>query len=168
MLRALVSSGVQVVVRCTGWDALVGVDDNLRVYPEFVVGKDYARAICGTKVNLCFLRKVNRDQQTTRSVEIPACGGFMLAERTPEHLELFEEGREAEYFSTVEELIEKTKYYLAHDSERLEIAKNARDRCLRSGYSNAERLKAVFSTLEELESFNRHKTGGLQPREGAS
>ncbi len=74
----------------------------------------------------------------------------MLAERTPEHLQLFEESREAAYFSSVGELIEKTKYYVAHDRERLEIAKNARERCLRSGYSNAERMKAVFSKLENL------------------
>lgn len=150
MLRALAISGVQVVVRCSGWNALVGVDPNLRIFPWFLAGDDYARAICGTKVNLCFLRKANRDQQTTRSIEIPACGGFMLAERTAEHLRLFEEGREAAYFSTVEELIEKTKYYLAHDRERVQIAANGRKRCLRSGYSNAERLKTVISQLASL------------------
>ena len=42
----------------------------------------------------------------------------MMAERTDEHLSMFEENKEAVYFSSKEELLEKCKYYLVHDSER--------------------------------------------------
>jgi spore maturation protein CgeB len=147
MMLALAESGVQVTVRGPGWEPYVGRHPNLIIKPGWVLGDDYAKAICATKINLCFLRKANRDLHTTRSIEIPACGGFMLAERTNEHLSLFEEGKEAEFFSDEEELIAKVRYYLTHEHERQRIAAAGRGRCLRSGYSNYERLRGVLEYL---------------------
>jgi len=123
---------------------------NLKIEGRALWGGDYAKAICSFDINLAFLCKINRDLQTTRSVEIPACGAFMLAERTSEHIDLFEEGREAEFFSTNKELLEKTRYYLVHKKERKNIAKTGRERCLKSGYSNQERLKQMLTIIERV------------------
>jgi len=110
-------------------------------------GDDYAKALSAFDINLCFLRKCNRDLQTTRSIEIPACGAFMLGERTPEHLRLFEEGKEAEFFSNERELMDKCRYYLEHPEDRLKIAQNGYLRCQRGGYCYQERLQNVLASI---------------------
>jgi spore maturation protein CgeB len=112
-------------------------------------GDSYAKALCSFDICLGFLCKANRDLQTTRTVEIPACQRFMLAERSAEQSELFEEGNEAEFFESTEELLRKIRFYLAHPEERMRIAAAGRERCLRSGYSNQERLKWALTKVSE-------------------
>ncbi|MEI7939559.1 MAG: glycosyltransferase [Verrucomicrobiota bacterium] len=146
-LRSLARAGVPVRVWGYTWERMRDVPPGLTLENQPVWSDDYAKAICGFDINLCFLRKVNRDRQTTRSLEIPACGGFMLAERTDEHLRLFEEGKEAEFFSDDAELLQKTRYFLEHPEQRLKIAQAGYERCLRSGYSYPERLRKVLATI---------------------
>ena len=63
-----------------------------------------------------------------------------MAERTNEHLSLFEENKEAVYFSSNKELLEKCKFYLKNDTERKQIIENGHKRCIQSGYSNIDTI----------------------------
>jgi spore maturation protein CgeB len=146
------SHGIRVRVWGPNWHKCHFKDKDLVIENKSVWGHDYALALCAFDINLAFLCKRNRDLQTTRSVEIPACGAFMLAERTDEHLQLFEEGKEAEFFDSNEELLDKVKYYLAHSDERKRIAAAGRERCLKSGYSNHDRLRDMLKVVESLRS----------------
>jgi hypothetical protein len=134
----------KVVVWGNGWKRLKEYDDNLIVKYRAIYMQEYVKTICSTKINLCFLRKINKDTQTHRSFEIPACGGFMLAERTQDHLRNFTEDKEAVYFSSDKELLSKINYYLIHDDERRAIAQAGRERCRNSGYSFLDRLKDIL------------------------
>lgn len=147
MIRALAEAGFSVRVWGGDWHKLGRTPESLVLEHKPLYWDSFSRAVSSFRINLNFLRKKNRDLQTTRSVEIPACGGFMLAERTDEHLSLFEEGVEAEYFSSPEELVEKCRYYLANESKRRRIAQAGYERCVKSGYSNQRRLQAVFESV---------------------
>lgn len=143
----LAEHGVRVSIWGSGWEAWSGRHENLLAHTKAIYGEEYVKAINATKINLCFLRKINRDEVTSRSVEIPACGGFMLGERTKRHLEFFEEGKEAEFFGSPEELLEKITHYLEHETERNTIAAAGRRRCMTSGYGIRSELEEIFKKL---------------------
>ena len=100
-----------------------------------IYADDYARALTGSKIGLGLLRNVCPDQHTTRTFEIPACGSLLLADRTEEHQEFFEEGREAEFFASSEELLDKVKFYYSNEFSRERIARAGYERCIRGGYA---------------------------------
>src|SRR5260370_10490995 len=111
-------------------------------------GSQYAKAIRAACICLGIMsgkvKGVSQgDETTTRSFEIPACGGFMLHERTPELLELYKEDREVACFGPVEELASKVEYYLTHPEERHAIARAGHARCV-PAYSYDNRLKEIL------------------------
>lgn len=106
--------------------------------------EDYARAIQCAKVNLGLLSKGNRDLSTTRSMEIPSLGGLLCAERTTEHLRLYDEDKEAAFWAGAEECAQKCAYLLSDDAERKFIADNGRRRCLQNGHLNEKELARIF------------------------
>jgi hypothetical protein len=112
-----------------------------------LIGGRYAKAIRAARINLAITSWAGRievDETTTRTFEVPACGGFMLHERTPELLELYEEGREVTAFGSVEELASKIEYYLAHPEEREAIARAGHLRCV-PAYSYDQRMKEILA-----------------------
>jgi spore maturation protein CgeB len=108
------------------------------------------KAIRSNKVILGLLYRANRDLHTSRTFEIPACGGFMLAERTPEHLEYFREDVEAVYFETDEELVDKAEFYIRNEKARSRIAASGYQRCIRSPYRYIDRAKTALDVYRKL------------------
>lgn len=143
----LVENGIKVTVYGDGkWNNYKEYNKNLTIKPS-VFSEDYSKVLQAFKISLCFLRKINFDQQTTRTVEIPACGGFMLAERTKEHLDMFEDGKEAAFFSSNEELLEKCRYYLENEEEREKVRDAGTNRCKISEYSNEGAIKKMINKV---------------------
>jgi hypothetical protein len=147
-INALAKSGVSVVVYGSdkgGWrrDAL---DPSIELRRS-AFGEDYVRAWHVGKVALCFLRKLNRDRITQRTMEIAAIGRPMVAERTEEHDEHFEHATEYLGFSSDEELIQQVRGLLADDRARLRLGEAGRARCLRSGYSTEERAQQMLKVF---------------------
>ena len=98
-LNFLAKKGLEIHVWGNGWVRFLKKDKNLKIYNKSLTGRLYSEAISNAFTSLCFLRKLNNDQHTSRTFEIPACKGFMIAERSSEHLSFYEEDKEAVYFS---------------------------------------------------------------------
>jgi spore maturation protein CgeB len=111
---------------------------------------DYVKALLASKIALGFLSKWNRNTAACRSFEIPAVGGFLLAERTDEHLESYREGVEAEFFGDHKEMLDKLRYYLEHETERRDIARRGHERCLASGYSYGAQMPRDWRHVKAL------------------
>lgn len=143
----LAESGIRVRVFGGIWQDMRRRHENLNIEGRTLLGEEYAKAINAAKISLCFLRKLNFDEVTGRTMEIPACGGFMLAERTQRHLELFKEDEEAVFFSSREEMLEKAVKYLKDEASRNKIAAAGRKRCERSGYGMRIRLQELMDEV---------------------
>jgi len=135
----------------TIWQRL-GPDSPLRPHLRNrpAIGRELAAVASLSKISLGFLSETNYDGHTSRTFEIPACGGFMLGQRSAGQLEFFEEGREIECFDSYEEMHDKIRFYLANDAARERIRAAGRERCVRSGYSYQERFRFALDVARQL------------------
>jgi spore maturation protein CgeB len=103
------------------------------------------------KVNLCLVRRANRDGHVMRSFEIAAIGGCMLAEDTDEHREIFgPEGEAVVYFRNAREAAERTRALLSNSSERKRLAAGLHRRIVGGAHSYVDRLAAMLEIARQI------------------
>jgi spore maturation protein CgeB len=66
-----------------------------------------------------------------RDFEAPMSGAFYMVEYMPELEQFFEIGKEIVCYSDPQDMVDKAKYYLAHDAERERVRRAGRARALR-------------------------------------
>ena len=102
MIKSLAQADLDIAVYGQYWDRYPETKPYFkgRASPAMV-----RKAISGSKIALCLVRRANRDGSSMRTFEVPAMGGCPLMEDTEEHRDLFgEDGENVEYFRTSEEL----------------------------------------------------------------
>jgi len=81
------------------------------------------------KVNICLVRRANRDGHVMRSFEIAAAGGCMLAEDTDEHRQIFgPDGETVLYFRNARDASERASLLLERPAERARLGAAIRAR----------------------------------------
>jgi len=113
-------------------------------------GDAYRNGIWRSKINLSFLTKSNQDEFTHKSFEIAGCAGFLLVERSQGHLSRFVEDKEAVFFSTLDECVQKIRLYLTDEAARTRIGIAGRQRAERDGYHNDHQLSLILDRLQSL------------------
>jgi len=137
-----------VAISGNGWSNILTPKQKQLFFSKgFLLGAAYREAIWKSKINLSFVTQQNEDDIAHKSIEIAACGGFLLALRTTGHQACFEEDKEAVFFSSIEECAEKARYYLEHPEEREAIARRGQARAIQSGYSNDTQLAKILNCI---------------------
>jgi len=145
----LANNGIKIYIYGPNWHRKIrDSHENLIINPP-LIGENYSKALSCSKISLCFLKKSNRDLHTSRSIEIPACKGFMIAERTNEHKKIFEEDKEAVFFETKEELLEKVRFYLLNNEKRIAIAHAGYNKVINSEFSYDDRAKEILKMISK-------------------
>lgn len=96
-----------------------------------------------SKINLNISSRTIESGIPQRIFDILSCGGFCLTNYQPEIAEYFEDGRELVMYSSLEDLVYKVQYYLAHEEERKQIAKEGWEKA-RSEFELAMRLREML------------------------
>lgn len=113
-----------------------------------IYGPAYALGVGGSKINLALLHErvagaSSGDQITSRTFHIPACGGFMLHQRTRDLKAIFEEDVDCAAFDDASEAVERIKRFLGDERARRAIAENGR-KTVESAHSWDHRAKAIL------------------------
>ncbi len=162
LLEAVVGAGHRLRLFGPGydWDPVLAGSKALRdLRPvKLVWGEDYNKALCGSKVALCFFSRLNRDTYTRRCFEIPATGTMMLSEYSSDLASMFAEGREAEFFRSKEEMLSKLHLYLEDDSLRRSVAEGGMARVHADGHDVQSRMSNFLNWLHasSTEKSGRH------------
>ena len=107
---------------------------------------EFAKVVNSSKIIFNVVRFHNGNSHSMKTFEIPACGGFMLTNRTDEQLSFFSEDQCAVYFSSKEVLQDKLHYYLSHDEARTRIARAAYQATKQHSYR--ERAKIILDCAQ--------------------
>lgn len=147
-LAALIGRGIQVAIWGDRWDKSPAWE-LLKPYwrGRSLSGREYVAAIQGAKVSLGMLSKGNRDLHTTRSVEIPYAGGLLCAERTVEHLQLYQEGTEAVFWADIEECAAACRALLDNPAKHDSICMAGSAKVRKSALGNEDICKIILNQV---------------------
>jgi spore maturation protein CgeB len=101
----------------------------------------------GSKVNLNISLKTIRTGIPLRVIDIMGCDGFVITNYQEEIAEYFKIDEECVVYDNLEDLYEKTRYYLEHDSVRAKIADAGYQRVSRD-FTFEDRLQRMFQKIK--------------------
>ncbi|MCR5178427.1 MAG: glycosyltransferase [Lachnospiraceae bacterium] len=99
-----------------------------------------------SRININVTLRTIRTGIPLRVLDILGSGGFLITDPQEEILEHFTPGRELEIYRSLEELYEKTDWYLAHEEERQSVARTGLEKVKRDFTFDA----AIRRMLEEI------------------
>lgn len=108
----------------------------------------YVEVLTRSKIALSFSQSITSHQLKGRVFEILLCGAMLMDTENPQTAFFFEPGKDYVAFDTPADMLEKVRYFLAHETERREIAARGQQKVKR--YCNGTTFwQIVIGRLEE-------------------
>lgn len=105
--------------------------------------KEMPRVFASSKVNLNISLRAIESGIPLRVLDVLSCGGFLISNYQSELGEYFRFGDDIVVYENLSDLVEKTLFYLAHDSERERVARNGRA-CIEEKFRFEDRIQEMF------------------------
>jgi len=99
-----------------------------------------------SKINLNITLRSIRNGIPLRAMDIMGAGGFLLTNYQYDFLEYFIPGEDFNYYDSEEDLLSKSKYYLSHESERIQIIQNAHGK-IKDFHTYEKRFQEIFNII---------------------
>ena len=155
LVAGLLAAGLRVAVYGGYWDRYGTTRAAAR---GFLDAPGVRKATCSASTCLCIVRRANRDGHSMRSFEVPAMGGCLLAEDTPDHRRMFgPEGECALYFTGPGDAAEKIRTVLADPARGAALAAAAHRRITAGPNTYADRLQAMIDLCGGFTSEDRDR-----------
>jgi spore maturation protein CgeB len=142
VVRYLERNGIEVATYGNGWpNGRISQEEMIRIFNISKINLNLSNSSWN-------LRTIFRNQQQIkgRNFEIPGCGGFILTNYVEGIERYFVLDKEIVCFSDRRDLLEKVRYYLAHDEERSRIAQAGYERTLRD-HTYEIRFRELFTQM---------------------
>jgi spore maturation protein CgeB len=103
--------------------------------------------LASSKITLNHHGDVGPFANNLRLFEATGMGALLITDWKPNLSEYFDAGREAVAYRTAEECVEKVRYYLRHDDERITIAAAGQNRTL-TEHTWPRRMRELVEIVE--------------------
>ena len=104
----------------------------------------------GSKINLNITLRSITSGIPLRALDIMGAGGFLMSNYQAELSEYFIDGKDMVLFDSPEDMQWKIRYYLKHDDERQQIAKNGFEKVKRKRQDMGERWRQPLEKMMRL------------------
>jgi spore maturation protein CgeB len=144
IIGGLLGEGIETFGDEAGWKHLLG--PSIRTNPD----TDYRRQLCEAYRNIRINVNVTSCQMPTavnqRVFDVPCAGSFVISDSQQDLYDLFDVGREAVVYETLEDLKDKISFFTKHEAQRSNVIDSARRRIL-GEHTYARRIAVLLGML---------------------
>ncbi len=108
---------------------------------------EYASILRSARICLGLVNKTSGNLHTDRSIQIPALGSVLCAERTSEHMAMYIDRKEAVFWDDAKECASICKELLLNEKKREKIAVRGHQRAIENGLFNEPVLSSIVDEV---------------------